>query len=429
MIDRERVGSVEELYVEGGYRLEGTVQVHGAKNSVLPLLAAMTLTEEPVTLMNCPHLSDVRGTLAILRSLGCRVKQEGGTICGSGYPTKTRIADDLMRQMRSSIIFLGPLLAVCQKAEVSLPGGCELGPRPIDWHLQALRSMGAVIEESGGRVVARAPRGLTGCEISLIFPSVGATENVLLAAVTAQNSTTVYNAAREPEVADLCRFLNACGAKIEGVGGSTLYITGVPRLHGCQYTVMPDRMEAVTYALAAAVTGGTLCLEGADPACLRSALTVLSEMGCALSEEPHRLIVRAPRRLERAKQIRSMPYPGFPTDAMAPFMAAACTAEGTTLMVETVFENRFRHVDELRRMGARIKVDGRVAVIEGGTICGAAVRCTDLRGGAALVLAALAAQGESTIGELHHLERGYPDWERQLSAVGAKLERRAGGAG
>ncbi len=412
---------MEELYIEGGHRLEGTVRIHGAKNSVLPLLAAMTLIDEPVTLENCPQLSDVRATLSILHALGCRAGQEGGIICGGGHPTNAHIADELMRQMRSSIIFLGPLLAVCGRAEVSLPGGCELGPRPIDWHLQAMCRMGAEIEESGGRVAARAPQGLTGCEISLIFPSVGATENILLAAVTAKGCTTIVNAAREPEIADLCRFLTACGARIEGIGGSTLVITGVPRLHGCRYAVMPDRMEAVTYALAAAVTGGTLCLDGADPACLRAALTVLGEMGCVLYEEPQRLTVCAPRRLVRARQIRSMPYPGFPTDAMAPFTAAACVAEGTSLLVETVFENRFRHVDELRRMGAKIKVDGRVAVVEGGTLCGAAVRCTDLRGGAALVLAALAAEGTSTVGALQHMERGYPDWERQLAAVGAKL--------
>ena len=411
--------------MEGGRRLAGEVRIHGAKNSVLPLLAAAVLVPEPVTLINCPQLSDVRAALTILRALGCSATQEGETIrIDGGGLFANSIADELMRQMRSSIIFLGPLLAARRAAEVSLPGGCELGPRPIDWHLAALQQLGAVIEESGGRLRATAPKGLTGCEITLVFPSVGATENILLAAVTAKGVTTLHNAAKEPEIADLCRFLTACGARIEGVGGDTLVVTGVRRLYGCTFAVMPDRVEAVTYALAAAVTGGELTLSGVDIPSLQPTLPVLAEMGCLLREEPGRLFVAAPERLRRAGHIRSMPYPGFPTDAMAPFMAAACVAEGTTWMVETVFENRYRHVDELRRMGARIKVDGRVAAVEGTTLTGAPVRCTDLRGGAALVLAALAAEGVSVIGELQHLERGYPEWETKLRNIGARLCRR-----
>lgn len=416
---------MQELYIEGGHRLEGNVRIHGAKNSVLPLLAAAVLVPETVTLENCPELSDVRAAMTILRALGCEATQKEDTIKADARGLfADSIADDLMRQMRSSIIFLGPLLAARGRAEVSLPGGCELGPRPIDWHLAALQQLGAVVEENGGRLRVTAPKGLTGCEISLVFPSVGATENIVLASVTAKGVTTLYNAAREPEIADLCRFLNRCGADIRGVGGSTLIITGVKKLHGCTFSVMPDRVETVTYALAAAVTGGKLCLEGVDIPSLKPTLPVLVEMGCVLTEEPGRLYVQAPTRLRRARHIRSMPYPGFPTDAMAPFMAAACVAEGTSWMVETVFENRFRHVDELRRMGARIKVDGRVAAIEGTTLNGAPVRCTDLRGGAALVLAALAADGVSVIGELHHLERGYPAWDKKLTMIGARLCRR-----
>ncbi|MBQ7302698.1 MAG: UDP-N-acetylglucosamine 1-carboxyvinyltransferase [Clostridia bacterium] len=415
---------MDELYVEGGHRLVGELPIHGAKNSVLPLLAATVLVPQAVTFTNCPSLSDVDVALAILGNLGCKTRQNGTCITVDGATlSAVGIPDGLMRQMRSSIVFLGPLLARCGEATVSLPGGCELGPRPIDWHLSALEKLGAQVTESAGRLCVCAPRGLRGCELSLAFPSVGTTENVLMAASLAKGVTVLHNAAQEPEVADLCRFLNCCGARITGVGGSRLVVEGVARLHGCTYRVMPDRMETITYALAAAVTGGELSLVGVDKASLCPTLSVLEEMGCTLHCEKRRLSVKAPTRLACARGVRSMPYPGFPTDAMAPFMTAACVANGTSVFTETVFENRYRHVDELRRMGARIRVNGRVAVVDGDSLHGATVQCTDLRGGAALLLAALAADGESRLGALQHLERGYPAWEDKLRRVGAQLYR------
>ncbi len=415
---------MDELYVEGGHRLQGELPIHGAKNSVLPLLAATVLVPQAVTFTNCPSLSDVDAALAILDNLGCKTRQndtvitvDGTTLSAAGIP------DSLMRRMRSSIMFLGPLLARCGEATVSLPGGCELGPRPIDWHLSALGKLGAQVSENAGRLYVCAPRGLHGCELSLSFPSVGTTENVLMAATLARGVTVLHNAAQEPEVADLCRFLNCCGARISGIGGSRLIIEGVDRLHGCEYRVMPDRMETVTYALAAAVTGGELSLVGIDKASLCPTLSVLEEMGCTIQCEKHHLCIQAPARLRCVCGVRSMPYPGFPTDAMAPFMTAACVAKGTSVFTETVFENRYRHVDELRRMGARVYVNGRMAVVEGGNLHGATLQCTDLRGGAALLLAALAADGESRLGALHHLERGYPMWEKKLRQAGAQLCR------
>ena len=415
---------MDQLYVEGGHRLQGELPIHGAKNSVLPLLAATVLVPQTVTFSNCPTLSDVDAALAILRHLGCKSKQNGAHITVDGSVLSADgIPDSLMRQMRSSIVFLGPLLARCGEATVSLPGGCELGPRPIDWHLAALEKLGARVSENGERLYVCAPNGLQGKELSLVFPSVGATENVLMAAVLAKGVTVLHNAAQEPEVADLCRFLNACGARIAGVGGSRLTIEGVDRLHGCTYRVMPDRIETVTYALAAAVTGGELHLTDVDMTSLHPTLSVLEEMGCAVGCDARCLHVKAPVRLKNVRGIRSMPYPGFPTDAIAPFMTAACVAKGTSVLTETVFENRYRHVDELRRMGARVRIGGQVAVVEGGRLHGAAVQCTDLRGGAALLLAALAADGESRLGALHHLERGYPCWEEKLRQAGAKICR------
>jgi UDP-N-acetylglucosamine 1-carboxyvinyltransferase len=411
------------LCIEGGHRLSGAIPVHGAKNSALPVLAATVLVDGVCRIENCPDLSDVGAAVAILRQLGCRVIREGDAVtvdatgvCGGEIP------DTLMREMRSSIVFLGAVAARTGEAILSFPGGCELGPRPIDLHLAALRRLGLYIREDGGRLRCRCDGGLQGTTVTLSFPSVGATENVILAAVTARGTTTVWGAAREPEIVDLCRFLTACGARIRGAGESTLIIDGVERLHGCTHRVIPDRIETVTYMAAAAVTGGSLVLKEVCPDHLRAVIPAFEEMGCHVTAWDRELLISAPPRLRRVKTVRTLPYPGFPTDAQALLMAMACVAEGTSVFIETIFESRFKHVGELMRLGAKVKVEGRVAVVEGAeSLSGAPVSCTDLRGGAALVLAGLAADGVTAVTELHHLVRGYEGLPELLAGAGAVI--------
>lgn len=413
------------LLIEGGRRLGGTVPIHGAKNAVLPLLSACLLCTEECELHNCPRLSDVEGSLGILRHLGCRAVQEGDVITVSAAsPVSRAVPDALMRQMRSSIVFLGAMIARLGEAHMAFPGGCELGPRPIDLHLSALRQMGAVIREENGHLHCRLNGRFRGCRIVLPFPSVGATENILLAAATAEGTTTLIGGAREPEILDLAAFLNACGARI-GIGpDGTVTAEGVPALSGCRHAAIPDRIEAATYLAAAAATGGTVLLEHVECAHVTTMLPLFEEAGCRVRTLDGSLLLSAPPRLIRVRQVRTMPYPGFPTDAGAPLMGALCTAEGTSIFVETIFENRYRYVDELRRMGAHIKTEGRVAVVEGvSRLSGASVECSDLRGGAALVVAALAAEGQSRIGALSHLDRGYEALETGLSGLGASVRR------
>lgn len=411
------------LYIEGDHRLNGAVHIHGAKNSALPILAASFLVDEPCEIDNCPLLSDVRAATAILAHLGCHVVREGHTIrVDASHATGYEVPDVLMREMRSSIVFLGAIVARTGRAQLSFPGGCELGPRPIDLHLAALRQLGLDIHEEGGKLLCQVQGRLVGCPISLSFPSVGATENILLAAVTATGTTTIFNAAREPEIVDLCDFLIACGAHIRGAGEGTIVIEGVERLHGCCHRVIPDRIETATYLSAAAITGGSLLLKEVCPAHVQSLLPVLEETGCQISAWPNELLIQAPGRLRRIRTVRTLPYPGFPTDAQALLMALTCVADGTSVFIETIFESRYKHVCELMRMGAHIKVEGRVAVVEGVPyLSGAPVECTDLRGGAALVLAALAAQGSTEITQLQHLERGYEALTDTLAGVGAHI--------
>ena len=417
---------MSRLLIDGGQRLCGTATVHGAKNAVLPLLAATLLAHGESVLHNAPRLSDVEGCLEILARFGCKTAQQGDTItvCADAADTPI-IPDTLMRKMRSSIVFLGAMMARFGEAHLSYPGGCELGPRPIDLHLAALRQMGAEIREEGGQLHAFLPDGrFRGNTVSLSFPSVGATENVLLAAVTAEGTTTLLNAAREPEITDLAAYLTACGARIR-IDGGTVTVEGVDRLHGCVHTVIPDRIEAATYMAAVAVTGGTAVFERLCPAHIATVLPVFAEMGCRISEFPEQVVLHAPKRLRRIPFLRTMPYPGFPTDAAAPLLAAATVAEGTSVFVESIFESRYKYVGELARMGARIKVESRVAVVEGvPTLSGTSVCCTDLRGGAALVVAALAADGRTTIGKLQHLDRGYHGLEETLTALGAHIQRK-----
>ena len=416
---------MSKLIIEGERSLNGAVHIHGAKNSALPILAATFLTTQPCEIENCPLLTDVSAAVKILSHLGCRVEWDGHTVrVDASQANGSQVPDLLMREMRSSIVFLGAIAARTGRAELSFPGGCELGPRPIDLHVTALRQLGLHIREEGGKLCCRVKGQLQGCSVSLAFPSVGATENVLLAAVTAQGTTTIFNAAREPEIVDLCEFLTACGAHISGAGEGTIVVEGVECLRGCRHRVIPDRIETATYMGAAAVTGGSLLLKGVCADHLQAVTPVFEEMGCRVATWGDELLINATGRLRRTRSVRTLPYPGFPTDAQALVMAAACVADGTSVFIETIFESRYKHVGELMRLGAHVKVEGRVAVVEGvSRLSGAPVECTDLRGGAALVLAGLAAHGVTEITQLQHIERGYESMAETLSAVGARITR------
>lgn len=416
--------------IRGGRRLEGEHSLQGAKNSALPILAAAAATGGVCRIRRCPALTDVDATLNILRCLGCGVVRQGDTVTvdASGL-SRAQIPDELMQEMRSSIIFLGPLLAALGCAELSAPGGCEIGKRPIDFHLDAMRALGVEIRQEGGRLFFRAERGLRGARIALPFPSVGATENLMIAAARAKGATTLANAAREPEILDLAAFLAACGAKILGAGSSTLVIEGVQKLHGAEHTVIPDRIAAATYLSAAAITGGALLLREARPGHMRAFLAALERAGCSLQSPPDALYLKAPARLRHFPPLITRPYPGFPTDAQANILALASAAEGTSRITETIFENRFRHADELRRMGARILVlEGgsgkREAVIEGVPgLHGARVDACDLRAGASLVVAGLCAEGETRVCDIRHIDRGCERLEEGLRALGADIIR------
>ncbi len=416
---------MDTYLIEGGRRLNGTVEVHGAKNSVLPILAATLLRAGCSEIHNCPDLSDVDASIAILEHLGCTVKREGSTVTVDARElTRCDVPDHLMREMRSSVIFLGAVLARTGQADMCCPGGCELGPRPIDLHLRALQALGAKVDEQSGGLLCTTGRGLRGCEITLSIPSVGATENAMLAACGAEGVTVINNAAREPEIADLQGFLRAIGVKVAGAGSSVITVAGKQPLHDGSYTVMPDRIVAATYLAAVAGAGGEATISGVDYRHLSTVTSVLSEAGCDIISGKNAIIIRKSRPLKCVHPIRTAPYPGFPTDAQPPLMAALAKSEGTTLFVENIFESRYRHVDELVRMGASIRVEGRAAVVCGvPRLYGASTRCADLRGGAALVVAALAAEGRSTITELHHMDRGYYDLEGSLRALGADIRR------
>ena len=415
---------MSQLLIKGGKQLEGELSVQGAKNSVLPILAATLLTKEPVVLQGCPRLRDVDASLRILHALGCTARWDNDDlVIDSSGMNDWRISDDLMREMRSSAIFLGAILARCGQAELSYPGGCELGPRPIDLHLAGLRDLGTEISDAGGHLRCKVEH-LIGKELVLGFPSVGATENLMLAACGAEGITVISNAAREPEIADLQNFLNACGANITGAGSSLVVIEGRKPLHGCTYRIMPDRIVAATYLCAAASTGGAVFLRGAQEHHLSTVTAVLREAGCEIAVETNGIFCRRQGRLKAVRPVRTAPYPGFPTDAQAILMAALLRGRGVTVMEENLFTGRYRHVDELIRMGADIRVLGRTAVVSGvETLRGASVRCTDLRGGAALCVAGLAAEGETFVTEIGHIERGYEDIVRDLRTLGGEISR------
>ena len=416
----------QKLVINGGRRLEGEIQVHGAKNSALPLLAATILAHGECILHNCPMLTDVDAACRILSCLGCRCSRNGSTVfVDSSNVCGNEIPDNLMREMRSSIVFLGAVLVRTRRCRLTFPGGCELGARPIDLHLAALREMGAEIEEQHGWLECAAPGGLHGARVTLSFPSVGATENIMLAAACAEGTTEIHNAAREPEIVDLAEFLNKCGARISGAGGSTIAIEGVKRLEPAEHSVIPDRIAAGTYLCCAAATRGELILNRCCQEHMMGFLQVLESMGCRIY--PYgggKLYISCTRRLTAPPTIRTMPYPGFPTDIQAPFTALSSVAEGTSVFVENIFENRYRHVPELIRLGASIKVEGRVAVVQGvPALSGARVCAGELRGGAALVTAALAAEGTSEISGVCYIDRGYESIEKTLRSVGADISR------
>lgn len=418
---------MEKLIIHGGHELHGRVKISGAKNAVLPIIAATLLAQDkPCVLDEVPYLNDVCTIAEVLRQLGAKVdfNRQQHTLFVDSTVLKTVDAPyDLVRKMRASFVIMGPLLARYGKAKISMPGGCAIGTRPIDLHLKGFEALGAEIEIGHGFISATAPNGLKGTSIYLDFPSVGATENIIMAACMAEGQTILENAAQEPEIIDLANFLNIMGAKIRGAGTNVIKITGVPKLIGHNYTIIPDRIEAGTYMVAVAMTGGDIYIENAISEHLKPVIAKLNEAGVKIEEDIDGIRVSGNKR-PKAIDIKTLPYPGFPTDMQAQFMAMLTIADGTGLVTETVFENRFMHVDELKRMGACIKVDGRTSIVEGvPSLNGCQVKATDLRAGAAMVLAGLVANGETEVSYIHHIDRGYDNLVEKLCGLGADICR------
>ncbi len=424
---------MDRIRIRGGTPLLGSIPIAGAKNAALPLMAASLLTDEPLILHNLPHVVDVATMAHLLGELGVEIGMDGNDPDGcTGRVLELRARTirsttapyDLVRKMRASVLVLGPMLARCGRARVSLPGGCAIGPRPVDLHRKALEQMGAQIDVREGYIEATAPKGLQGAHIVFPMVSVGGTENALMAATRARGESVIANAAREPEIADLARSLEAMGAEIEGIGTDTLRVQGKERLHGTRHQVLPDRIETGTYAVAAAISGGEVELLGTRLDLVQSIADVLVRAGVDVEETDRGLTVRRRNGPVRGVDVMTEPYPGFPTDMQAQIMALMTVAEGAAMLTETVFENRFMHVPELCRMGANINVHGSSAIVRGVShLSGAPVMATDLRASVSLVLAGLVARGETVLNRVYHLDRGYERLEEKLSACGATIER------
>jgi UDP-N-acetylglucosamine 1-carboxyvinyltransferase len=414
---------MDRILITGGHPLSGTIAISGAKNAALPLMTCGLLTEDFLHLTNVAKLADLQTMAELLAQHGITVLKDGRTLTLGGRITNTEAPYDIVRKMRASILVLGPLLARCREGRVSLPGGCAIGTRPVDLHLKGFEAMGATIKLDAGYIDATAPGGLQGANIVFPFVSVGATENLLMAASLANGVTTLKNAAREPEITDLANCLVAMGAKIDGIGTDTLTIEGVAALHGATHAILPDRIETGTYACAAAITGGHVFLENARIGDLGAVVTSLTEAGVEITPAPNGFWVKRKNGLHGI-DVTTEPFPGFPTDMQAQFMALMCVADGASMVTETIFENRFMHVPELNRMGARINAVGASAIIRGVPhLSGAQVMATDLRASVSLVLAGLAAEGETIINRVYHLDRGYESVEQKLADCGAKIQR------
>ncbi|MCI5898454.1 MAG: UDP-N-acetylglucosamine 1-carboxyvinyltransferase [Firmicutes bacterium] len=415
-----------KFVIENSGPLHGEVEISGSKNAILPIMAAALLSEEPCEISDAPALRDVDVMCRLLRSIGSNVKEDYDNhkvTIHTGKITEFEAPYDLVTLMRASILVTGPLLARTGKARIALPGGCAIGDRPIDLHLKGFQALGAEIEKSHGYVEAKVDK-LIGGKVYLDFPSVGATENIMTAAVLAEGHTIIENAAEEPEIVDLANFLNKMGAKIKGAGTDTIRIEGVSRLHGANHTVIPDRIETGTFMIAAAITRGSVLLKNVVPDHVKPVIAKLRECGAVVEDLDEGMLVRGDVNPLISTDIKTMPYPGFPTDMQPQFMAFLTTVQGCSIIVETIFENRYMHVGELNRMGADIKIEGRSAVIPGGKkLLGAQVISTDLRAGAAMVLAGLTGEGPTEVSEIYHIERGYEDFVKKFNRLGAKIYR------
>ena len=413
-----------QYIIQGGNKLEGEVTASGSKNASLPIIAASILNGKTTTLYNVPNIQDIKITLEILKLLGCKVERKNGKIIiDSSSMTKTEIPSELMHKLRSSVILAGAIIGRCRHAVFSYPGGCDIGPRPIDLHLKALRKLGINIEEDSGYIVCKCDK-IIGTDMQLDFPSVGATENIMLASVLAEGETIITNAAMEPEIVDLQNFLNKMGAKINGAGTNIIKIQGVKSLKNVSYNVMPDRIETGTLLCMTAITGGNAIIKNIKNEDITAITSKLEEAGVKINAKKHTIEVMAPKKL-KAIEIKTLPYPGFPTDMQSVFGAMLTTARGTSVIVENIFENRFKYINELKKMGAKVLIEGKVAIIKGvRKLNGAEMNATDLRGGAAMCTTALVGKGESKINDIEHILRGYEKLDIKLRTLGAKIDIR-----
>ena len=413
---------MKSYIIEGGKKLEGTVKISGSKNASLPILAATILSEKTNKLYNVPQIKDTKTTLEILKLLGCKIKQNSGKIeINSKHITKTEIPEHLMREMRSTVIMAGALLGRFKEVTFSYPGGCDIGSRPIDLHINAFKKLGVEITEEAGFIKCKANK-IIGTNIDLDFPSVGATENIILATVLSTGTTTINNVAMEPEIIDMVQFLKKMGAKIQGEGTNQIIIDGVEKLSGVSYNIMPDRIEAGTILCAVAATGGNVILDNVMPEHLTAVINKLEETGCKIEINNKKITLNAPKKL-KSIDIKTMTYPGFPTDLQQIFATMLVKASGTSIIVENIFESRYKYISELRKMGAKVTVEGKTAIIKGTRkINATTVVCTDLRGGAALVIAGLMAKGKSRVENIGYIQRGYENLENKLGSLGAKIK-------